>query len=67
VTANRPITLECGTRAYRTDIQWIWNNTYQITSLVVSSYKDNQCVYLVVNPIQDPEKFAKIVESLRFE
>lgn len=67
VIANRKITLKCGTSAYRTDIKWVWNNYYQITSIVVSSFKDNQCIYLVVNPVQDHEKFAKIVESLRFE
>jgi hypothetical protein len=67
VIANKKITLKCGTSAYRTDIKWVWNNYYQITSIVVSSYKDNKCIYLAVNPVQNPEKFAKIAESLRFE
>ena len=67
VIANNQITLKWGTSAYRTDIKWVWNSFYQITSLVVSSFKDNKCIYLVVNPMQNPEKFAPIVESLRFE
>jgi len=65
--ANNKITLKCGTSAYRTDIKWVWNNFYQITSLVVSAFKDNKCIYLVVHPMLNPEKFAEIVESLRFE
>ena len=65
--ANNKITLKCGTNAYRTDIKWVWNNYIQITSLVVSSYKDNKCIYLVVNPTLNPEKFTAIVGRLRFK
>jgi hypothetical protein len=67
VIANNKLTLKCGTSAYRSDIKWVWNKVYPITSLVVSSFKNNKCIYLVANPIQNPEKFAPIVESLRFE
>ena len=67
VVGNKKLMLKCGTSAYRTDIRWVWNKMYPITSLVVSSFKNNKCIYLVVNPMQNPEKFAPIVESLRFE
>ena len=67
VLANKKMTLKCGTRAYRTDIKWVWNNYIPLTSLVVSAYKDNKCVYLVTHTGPNPEKFAPIVESLRFE
>jgi CubicO group peptidase (beta-lactamase class C family) len=67
VIANNKLTLKCGTSAYRSDIKWVWNKVYPITSLVVSSFKNNKCIYLVANPIQNPEKFTPIVESLRFE
>jgi len=67
VIANKKITLKCGASAYRTDIKWVWNNGFQLTSLVVSSYKDNKCVYLATHPMLNPERFASIVESLTFE
>jgi hypothetical protein len=38
-----------------------------LTSLVVSSYRDKKCVYLVINTGRNPEKIASIVESLTFE
>jgi len=67
VIANQKITLKCGASAYRTDIKWVWNNGFQLTSLVVSSYKDNKCVYLATHPMLNPERFGSIVESLAFE
>ena len=65
--ANKEITLKCGTKAYRTVIKWVWKNPFQLTSVVVSSYKDNKCVYLAVHPMLDLERFSSIVESLTFE
>ena len=67
VIANKEITLNCGTRAYRTDIKWTYIDFYQVTSLVVSSYRDNKCVYLVIHAGPNPKKFAPVVESLTFE
>ena len=67
VLSNREMTLKCGTRAYRTDIKWIWNNYIPLTSLVVSAYKDNKCVYLATHTSANPEKYSQIVESLTFE
>ena len=67
VVANNKIRLQCGTSAYRTDIKWIWNHTIPITALAVSTYKNDKCIYLVANPTENPERFAPIVESLRFE
>ena len=67
VLSNREMTLKCGTRAYRTDIKWIWNNYIPLTSLVVSAYKDNKCVYLATHTSANPEKYSPIVESLTFE
>ena len=67
VLSNKEITLKCGTRAYRTDIKWKWNNYLPLTALVVSAYKDNKCVYLATHTGPNPERFAPIVESLTFE
>jgi CubicO group peptidase (beta-lactamase class C family) len=67
VIANKEITLNCGSRAYRTDIKWTYYDYIKLTSLVVSSYRDKKCVYLVINTGRNPEKIASIVESLTFE
>lgn len=67
VIANKEITLNCGSRAYRTDIKWTYYDYIKLTSLVVSSYRDKKCVYLVIHTGRNPEKFASVVESLTFE
>lgn len=67
VIANKEITLNCGSRAYRTDIKWTYYDYIKLTSLIVSSYRDKKCVYLVINTGRNPEKIASIVESLTFE
>jgi len=67
VFANVEKTLKCGARAYRTDLRWVYQDLYQMTSVVVSSYKGDQCVFLIVHSVGSPERFAPIVESLRFD
>jgi hypothetical protein len=67
VVDNKEIVLKCGTKAYRTDIRWVYQDFYHLKSVVVSSYSNGQCVYLGVHPSANHEKFAKIVESLTFE
>jgi CubicO group peptidase (beta-lactamase class C family) len=69
VVGNKEIVLKCGTNAYRTDIKWVYQDYYQVNSVVVSSYKNDQCVYLVVHPssLANHENFERIVESLTFE
>ena len=69
VVDNKEIVLKCGTNAYRTDIKWVYQNYYKLKSVVVSSYKNDQCVYLVVHPssLANHENFERIVESLTFE
>jgi len=67
ITGNKEIVLKCGTNAYRTDIKWVYQDFYQVNTVAVSSYKNDQCVYLVVHPTTKYEKFAIIVNSLTFE
>ena len=66
VISNREIKLKCGTKAYRTDIVWLWNSKFKMTSVVVSAYKGDACVFLAIHPMGDPEIYAPIVESLSF-
>ena len=67
VTSHREITLKCGTKAYRTDIKWTWNNTWPITTLLVAAYKDGKVVFVSAHPWKNPYNAEPIVQSLRFK
>jgi hypothetical protein len=67
VISNNKISLKCGTTAYRTDIEWLWNNSIKTTSLVVSAYKDGKFVFVVAHAWQNIEEIAQIVESLQLK
>jgi hypothetical protein len=45
IISNEEITLNCGSRTYRTDISWLYNKRVQITTKLISTYKDGKCVY----------------------
>ena len=66
VTHNREVTLQCGTRAYRTDIQWKAGDFWPVTTLVVSAYKDGKLVYLSAHPWHSAYNAEPIVQSLKF-
>jgi len=67
VISNNKISLKCGTIAYRTDIEWLWNNSLKITSLVVTAYKDGKFVFVAAHPWQYLEEVAPLPESLQLK
>jgi CubicO group peptidase (beta-lactamase class C family) len=67
IISNKKISLKCGTIAYRTDIEWLWNNSLKITALVVSAYKDGKFVFVAAHPWQYKEEVAPLVESLQLK
>ncbi len=67
VTSNREVTLNCGTRAYRTDISWKAADFWPITTLLVSAYKDGKVVCVSAHPWHSPYNALPIVESLKFK
>jgi hypothetical protein len=67
VISNNKISLKCGTTAYRTDIEWLWNDSIKITSLVVSAYKDGKFVFVAAHASQNIEEITQIVESLQLK
>ena len=68
VISNESITLKDGTKAYKTKIKWLYKDgQIWITTLLVSAYKEDKCVFLSTHPIGDPEEVAWIVESLTFQ
>ena len=67
VISNKEITLNCGTKAYRTDITWLWNNALPITTFLVTAYKDDKCIFLCAHPWKYHDKAEPIVQSLSFK
>jgi len=46
IISNKKITLEDGTEAYRTDINWKFQSTWSTSSLFVSAFKDRKVVII---------------------
>jgi CubicO group peptidase (beta-lactamase class C family) len=67
VISNKEITLNCGTKAYRTDITWLWNNTLPITTYLVSAYKDSKFIFVCSHSWKNPYNAEQIVQSLSFK
>jgi hypothetical protein len=67
VFSNKEIVLKCGTKANRTDITWLRNNTIWMTALIVSAYKDDKCIYLLAETWKYHDKLEPIVQSLSFK
>ena len=67
VISNKEITLKCGTKAYRTDITWLWNNSVPITTFLVSVYKDDKYIFVCAHPWKNHNKSVPIVQSLTFK
>jgi len=67
VISNREIKLKDGSKAYRTDIKWLFQGSFSLTTLVVSAFKDGKWVFLTAHPWQSPNEVASIVESLTFQ
>lgn len=75
VTGNKEITLRDGSKAYRTDLDWQWQSSFIIKTILVSSFRQGkwvQLAYNIVNLGQDSMKEriaagSAVVESLCFQ
>jgi CubicO group peptidase (beta-lactamase class C family) len=67
VISNKEITLKGGTKAYRTDFTWMWNNYVPETTFLMSAYKDGKCIFLWVDTWKYHDKVEPIVQSLTFK
>ena len=67
VISNEEIRLKCGTKAYRTDITWLWNDILPITTFLVSVYKDGKIIFVCAHPWKDHYRADPIVQSLTFK
>ena len=64
VVSNKEITLKCGTKGYRSDIHWMWQDSFPLQTVLVSAYKNGKCIFVAAHPNQNPENVAPIVQSL---
>lgn len=67
IISNKEIMLQCGTKAYRTDIKWLWKKNVSMATFLVSIYKDGKCIFLNTLTWNDPERCEPIVKSLTFK
>ena len=73
VVSNKKTTLEDGTVAYRTDIDWKWQSTFKVRTLLISAFKDEKGVLLEYSfdacceATEDLKEGAAILESLTFK
>ena len=67
VISNKEIVLKCGTKAYRTDITWLWNDSEPMTTYLVTVYKGGKCILLGAHPWKYHDKVEPIVQSLTFK
>jgi hypothetical protein len=67
VISNKKITLQCGTKAFRTDITYLWKSYVPITTFLVSAYKDGKCIFVSAHPWKNHDKYEPIVQSLTFK
>jgi len=64
IITNEEIELEDGTKAYFTEMEWMYQGSTLITTYVVSVYKDGKWVYAAAHPWADLEPSEEFVKSL---
>jgi CubicO group peptidase (beta-lactamase class C family) len=67
VTSNKEITLRCGSKTYRTNIEWVWNHNVPMTTFLVTAYKDGKSIFLNTLTWDNPQRCEPIIQSLIFE
>ena len=67
ITVNTETTLACGTKAYKSEIQWLHipSGSRPLTQ-AMAAFKDGETVFITAHPTANPEAVTSIVESLRF-
>jgi len=68
IISNVEITLQDGTKAYRSEVHWFFVPARaRLMTQMVSAQKDGRLVRVSAHPLSDPERVIPIIESLRFE
>ena len=67
VVSNKKISLKGGTGAYRTEIRWLWKDSLQIKTILVTTYKNGKAVFVCAHPLKGARTIEPIFQSLRFK
>jgi len=67
VISNGESTFKDGTRAYRTDIEWIMNNNQPVITNLVSTYKDGKSICIAIHEFIKTNTVDQILNSWVFE
>ena len=67
VVSNKEITLKCGTKAYRTDLTYLWKNFMPITTILVTAYKNGKYIYVDAHKWKHYQEIESIAQSMRFK
>ncbi|MGO9017913.1 MAG: hypothetical protein ACLQVJ_06125 [Syntrophobacteraceae bacterium] len=64
---NKEYELADGTKAYYTEMEWMWHGTTLLTTVMVAAYKDGRMVYVTSHPWASLDEPKEIVRSLKFK
>jgi hypothetical protein len=67
VISNEKITLRGGTRAYRTEITWLWKYSLSIKTILVTAYRNRKAVFVCAHTWKTSRTVEPIFQSLRFK
>jgi len=68
VTVHKEMRLKDNTRAYRSEVQWVYLPAgVELMTQVVAAYRGDKVVWVTAHPRSQPERVSSVVESLRFE
>jgi CubicO group peptidase (beta-lactamase class C family) len=66
ILTNQEISLKCGTRAYYSEIEWMYRGSNLLTTQLVSAFKGGKWVAVTTHPRQFPRNYTALVKSLNF-
>jgi CubicO group peptidase (beta-lactamase class C family) len=66
VISNQEIMLKSGSRAFRTDIKWMFNKRMPMTTVLIASYQGDKCIYICIHQSQKLENVDTIIDSFTF-
>ena len=67
VISNKKIMLKDGTKAYRSDIKWMFQGTIPILTHLTSIFKDGKCILVSAHPTRYIPEVEQIVESVTLD
>jgi hypothetical protein len=65
--SNKEYDLADGTKAYFSQIEWMWQGSTLITTVMVAAYKGGKLVYAAAYPWANPDEPIEVVQSLTFK